>query len=107
MSQSSRSPICFVVLIISVLMSLILMASNFQRFPRLSWGHLLPDKTVVAVTGRRDGYQDFERKEGFGFVHRQPSTVEELLQVGRERKWPILAVARRGKFGHILLRLQG
>jgi hypothetical protein len=36
MSQSTRSPICFVVLIISVLMSLILMASKFQRFSRAS-----------------------------------------------------------------------
>lgn len=120
MSQSTKSPICFVVLIISLLVSLILMASNFQRFPRASWGHLFADKTVVAVTGRRSGFpldtrksyrlialgrtqNSFEREEGFGFVHRQLSTVEEPPKVGRERKWPILAVAHRAKIGHILL----
>jgi hypothetical protein len=117
MSQPTRSPICFVVLIISVLMSLILMANNA---PRASWGQLLPDKTV-AVIGRRSGYQgfnlyrlialgktqnSFEWKEGFGFAHRQLPTVEETPKAGRERKWPILAVAHRAKFGYILLRLQ-
>jgi hypothetical protein len=46
----------------------------------------------------------FERKEEFGFVHWQLSMVEEPPKVGRERKWPILAVAHRAKIGHTLLR---
>jgi hypothetical protein len=62
----------------------------------------LPDETVVAVTGRRSGYQDFklyrlialgrtqnsvERKEGFGFVHRQLLTVEEPPKVADFGGW--------------------
>jgi hypothetical protein len=38
-------------------------------------------------------------------VRRQLSTVEEPPKVGRERKWPVLAVAHRAKIGHILLPL--
>lgn len=98
------------------------------RYSRAFWGHLFVDKTVVAVTGRRSGFplntktshhftsyrfialdrtqNIYERKEGFDFVYRQLSTVEEPLKVGREEKWPILAVAHRANFGHILLPLR-
>jgi hypothetical protein len=53
-SQSTRLPICFVVLLISVLMSLILVVSNFQRFPKASWGHFFSTKQFERA-------QNFER----------------------------------------------
>jgi len=39
----------------------------------------------------------FERKEGFGFVHRQLPTVEEPPKVGRERKWADFGGCAQGK----------